>query len=112
MRGRLLDRQCLLPLRHHIQQEPIPTPGPLPRVTDKVFVAAQVRGERSPAQFAGAAAGHPNASYHKRLAWWREIAELNGLPEEAVIHEGMAYRVPWFDPIAFVSWKLEGYGDD
>jgi len=116
MRGRLLDRQCLLPLRHHIQQEPIPTPGPLPRVTDKVFVAAQVRGERSPAQFAGAAAGHPNASYHKRLAWWREIAELNGLPEEAVIHEGMAYRLPWFDPIAFVSWelpeKLEGYGDD
>ncbi len=51
------------------------------------------------AQFAGYAAGRPDAPYAVRMQWARELAAFNGTSVDQPLRAGKPYAVPWFDVV-------------
>jgi len=84
---------------------PVPRPdlAPPPRRTDAVLDAVEVLPGEGWAQLAGRAAGWPDASYHHRLMWAKQLIAANDLQPDALQdpelpQPGTLYRLPpeWF----------------
>jgi hypothetical protein len=78
---------------------PPPEPEWRPRVSGSVAPMATVEPGQGWAQFAGFAAGQPDAPYATRMEWAREIATYNGAAADTPLRAGKSYRLPWFDVV-------------